>query len=89
MRTADRVSGRNKRWVSVWLRSLHQINGAALLVAAIISLAVPRTMVWAAVPQGVWLIDAKVAAATPLTAYYDSRYVEEVKRSGFFDQLWK
>ena len=35
------------------------------------------------------LIDAKVAAATPLTAYYDNRYVEEVKRSGFFDQLWK
>jgi len=35
------------------------------------------------------LIDAKIAAATPLTAYYDNRYVEEVKRSGFFDQLWK
>jgi hypothetical protein len=24
-----------------------------------------------------------------LTAYYDNRYVDEVKRSGFFDQLWK
>jgi len=35
------------------------------------------------------LIDAKEAASTPLTAYYDNRYVEEVKRSGFFDQLWK
>jgi len=35
------------------------------------------------------LIDAKVAANTPMTAYYDNRYVEEVKRSGFFDQLWK
>jgi ABC-type nitrate/sulfonate/bicarbonate transport system substrate-binding protein len=35
------------------------------------------------------LIDAKLAANTPLTAYYDNRYVEEVKRSGFFDQLWK
>jgi len=35
------------------------------------------------------LIDAKMAANTPLTAYYDNRYVEEVKRSGFFDQLWK
>lgn len=35
------------------------------------------------------IIDAKIAAATPLTAYYDNRYVEEVKRSGFFDQLWK
>ena len=35
------------------------------------------------------LINAKMAANTPLTAYYDNRYVEEVKRSGFFDQLWK
>ena len=35
------------------------------------------------------LIDAKAAASTPVTAYYDNRYVEEVKRSGFFDQLWK
>jgi ABC-type nitrate/sulfonate/bicarbonate transport system substrate-binding protein len=35
------------------------------------------------------LIDAKAAANTPVTAYYDNRYVEEVKRSGFFDQLWR
>ncbi len=35
------------------------------------------------------LIEAKAAANTPVTAYYDNRYVEEVKRSGFFDQLWK
>jgi ABC-type nitrate/sulfonate/bicarbonate transport system substrate-binding protein len=35
------------------------------------------------------LVDAKTAAATPVTAYYDNRYVEEVKRSGFFDQLWR
>ena len=35
------------------------------------------------------LIDAKVAANTPLTAYYDNRYVDEVKRSGFFEQLWR
>ncbi|MBM2806533.1 MAG: transporter substrate-binding protein [Deltaproteobacteria bacterium] len=35
------------------------------------------------------LADAKMAAATPLTAYYDNRYVDEVKRSGFFEQLWK
>ena len=34
-------------------------------------------------------IDAKAAASTPITAYYDSRYVEEVKQSGFFDQLWR
>ena len=35
------------------------------------------------------LADAKMAAATPMTAYYDNRYVDEVKRSGFFEQLWK
>jgi hypothetical protein len=35
------------------------------------------------------LADPKMASATPLTAYYDNRYVEEVKRSGFFDQLWR
>jgi ABC-type nitrate/sulfonate/bicarbonate transport system substrate-binding protein len=35
------------------------------------------------------LLDAKAAASTPVTAYYDNRYVEEVKRSGFFDQLWR
>jgi NitT/TauT family transport system substrate-binding protein len=35
------------------------------------------------------LIDTKAAASTPITAYYDNRYVEEVKRSGFFDQLWR
>src|SRR2546427_8613656 len=35
------------------------------------------------------LVEAQAAAAKPLTAYYDNRYVEEVKRSGFFDQLWR
>jgi NitT/TauT family transport system substrate-binding protein len=35
------------------------------------------------------LIDAKAAAATPVTAYYDNRYVDEVKRSGYFEQLWR
>ena len=35
------------------------------------------------------LIDAKAAASTPVTAYYDNRYVDEVKRSGFFEQLWR
>jgi uncharacterized protein (DUF2147 family) len=34
---------------------------AALFVAAIAFLALSRTLVWAAVPQGVWLIDSKVA----------------------------
>ena len=33
------------------------------------------------------LIDATAAAETPVTAYYDNGYVEEVKRWGFFDQL--
>ena len=32
------------------------------------------------------LIDATAAAETPATVY---GYVEEVKRSGFFDQLWR
>jgi ABC-type nitrate/sulfonate/bicarbonate transport system substrate-binding protein len=35
------------------------------------------------------LVETQAAAATPMTAYYDNRYVEEVKRSGFFDQLWR
>jgi ABC-type nitrate/sulfonate/bicarbonate transport system substrate-binding protein len=53
--------------------------------------AVPEGALRAMVKQMVQsnLIDAKMAANTPLTAYYDNRYVEEVKRSGFFDQLWK
>ena len=32
-------------------------------------------------------VDAKLAAATPLSAYYDNSYVEEIKKSGFFAQL--
>jgi ABC-type nitrate/sulfonate/bicarbonate transport system substrate-binding protein len=53
--------------------------------------AVPEAALGSMVKQMVQsnLIDAKLAANTPLTAYYDNRYVEEVKRSGFFDQLWK
>ncbi|HEU4639542.1 MAG TPA: hypothetical protein VFS84_11855, partial [Candidatus Binatia bacterium] len=35
------------------------------------------------------LIDAKLANATPLSAYYDNSYIDEIKRSGFFAQLWK
>src|SRR5437660_5837241 len=35
------------------------------------------------------LVEAQAAGATPVTAYYDNRYVEELKRSGFFDQLWR
>jgi ABC-type nitrate/sulfonate/bicarbonate transport system substrate-binding protein len=52
---------------------------------------VPESALRAMVKQMVQsnLIDAKAAASTPFTAYYDNRYVEEVKRSGFFDQLSK
>lgn len=52
---------------------------------------VPEAALGAMVKQMVQsnVIDAKMAANTPLTSYYDNRYVEEVKRSGFFDQLWK
>jgi ABC-type nitrate/sulfonate/bicarbonate transport system substrate-binding protein len=35
------------------------------------------------------LVDAKAAGATPLAAYYDNSYVDEIKRSGFFAELWK
>ncbi|HEY5542473.1 MAG TPA: ABC transporter substrate-binding protein [Candidatus Binatia bacterium] len=35
------------------------------------------------------LIDAKLANTTPLSAYYDNSYIDEIKRSGFFAQLWK
>jgi len=52
---------------------------------------VPEAAIGSMVKQMVQsnIVDAKIAANTPLTAYYDNRYVEEVKRSGFFDQLWK
>jgi ABC-type nitrate/sulfonate/bicarbonate transport system substrate-binding protein len=35
------------------------------------------------------LIDAKLAANTPLSAYYDNSYVEEIKRSGWLTELWR
>ena len=34
-------------------------------------------------------IDAKLAAATPTSAYYDNSYIDEIKKSGFFTQLWR
>jgi NitT/TauT family transport system substrate-binding protein len=34
-------------------------------------------------------IDAKLASVTPLNAYYDNSYIDEIKKSGFFAQLWK
>jgi ABC-type nitrate/sulfonate/bicarbonate transport system substrate-binding protein len=35
------------------------------------------------------LIDAKAAGVTPMSAYYDNSYVDEIKRSGFLTELWK
>ncbi|HEY7316036.1 MAG TPA: ABC transporter substrate-binding protein [Candidatus Binatia bacterium] len=35
------------------------------------------------------LVDAKLANSTPITAYYDNSYVEELKRSGWLAALWK
>jgi NitT/TauT family transport system substrate-binding protein len=34
-------------------------------------------------------IDAKLAATTPTSAYYDNSYMDEIKKSGFFSQLWR
>ena len=35
------------------------------------------------------IVDAKLAASTPLSSYYDNSYIDEIKKSGFFAQLWK
>ena len=35
------------------------------------------------------LVDAKLASSTPLSAYYDNSYIEEIKRSGFLSELWR
>jgi ABC-type nitrate/sulfonate/bicarbonate transport system substrate-binding protein len=35
------------------------------------------------------IVDAKLAGSTPMSAYYDNSYIEEIKKSGFFTQLWK
>ena len=35
------------------------------------------------------LIDAKLAANTPVSVYYDNSYVEKIKRSGWLAELWK
>lgn len=34
------------------------------------------------------LIDGAAVQRTPLTAYYDNRYVEELEKAGFFKKLW-
>lgn len=35
------------------------------------------------------LIDAKLAATTPVSAYYDNSYIDEIKRSGWLVELWR
>ncbi|MSP37196.1 MAG: ABC transporter substrate-binding protein [Deltaproteobacteria bacterium] len=35
------------------------------------------------------LVDAKAANSTPLSAYYDNGYIEEIKRSGWLAELWR
>jgi ABC-type nitrate/sulfonate/bicarbonate transport system substrate-binding protein len=35
------------------------------------------------------VVDAKLAGGTPISAYYDNSYIDEIKKSGFFAQLWK
>jgi uncharacterized protein (DUF2147 family) len=47
---------------AVWRRALlYRVGRVALLVAALVCLAAPGSAAGAAVPQGVWLIDGKVA----------------------------
>jgi hypothetical protein len=38
---------------------------------------------------GLKLIDPLAAQKTPLSAYYDNRYVDELEKSGFFKHLWQ
>jgi len=35
------------------------------------------------------LIDTKLANATPMSAYYDNSYIDEIKRSGWLAELWR
>lgn len=35
------------------------------------------------------LVDPLAAQKTPLSAYYDNRYVDELEKSGFFKRLWQ
>ena len=38
---------------------------------------------------GLKLIDPVAAQKTPLSAYYENRYVDELEKSGFFKRLWQ
>jgi len=35
------------------------------------------------------LVDAKLAGSTPIGAYYDNSYVDEIKRAGWLADLWR
>jgi len=35
------------------------------------------------------LVDAKLAGSTPITAYFDNSYVDEIKRTGWLAELWR
>lgn len=55
------LPGPDNGMTSVPSRSPRQLRRAALLIAGIACLAIPRDMAWAAALQGVWLIDGKAA----------------------------
>jgi ABC-type nitrate/sulfonate/bicarbonate transport system substrate-binding protein len=38
---------------------------------------------------GLKLLEANIVQKTPLTAYYDNRYVDELEKEGFFKKLWQ
>lgn len=38
---------------------------------------------------GLKLIEAPAVQKTPLTAYYDNRYVDELEKAGYFKRLWQ
>lgn len=35
------------------------------------------------------LVDAKLAGSTPITAYFDNSYADEIKRTGWLAELWR
>ena len=45
--------------------------------------------IWPSSLSALKLIDAAAAQKTPLTAYYDNRYVDELEKAGFFKRLWQ
>lgn len=53
--------------------------------------AVPENVIQSMVQRMAQLnmIDAKAAHATPIGAYFDNSYVNELKQSGFIDAVWK